>query len=589
VLTETAIAGMKRVSAERARQAAFSGKRLLQILERKSDKFATERICNSTFQVEKFDDLFIIGVQRGIMSSQTFDQIMTGKSAGLRQAAFVVRQRLGWPARQLQLFLSAKGNRFEVRIEPSPPIVPALTQIIDSLDREEVSRAFSSLLLDVLSPELMAVEVLWHGSLDYSKPKAIARDYLQDRQKELLISSISMGAQLETSRTQADRYSNYLNLRSENEKLLRELDFSRYGELGPILKATIVERIKTAERISRKSAYSKYVAPIEAELNSSIAGKLMLSQYDLSLGQIDNFRTRVNNTLSQNASLPNEDRINEADLIIFFSGVAIGAEQWQEADKLLSQTETKLNEANSEERRKQVALISTLKAIKDVNLGVTTGYEKLAGQGFYGYVCAEYLAIASVFDVVAAKAVDEPIRQRMMAIILAGFERVSMGGIEGFEFFNNWGHAANQAGDHKLAISKYKEALKYEGDHVWALLNWGNAAFADGDFTGAREKYQESLAIGPVPNAIRGLLVTLYALRDMSAYSDTFNKYHQEIFVFDLKERSYLELFALRAACSQGMKPSSTVLHPDEALTIEEKQFGLEAFDYVSCDLKPAQ
>jgi tetratricopeptide (TPR) repeat protein len=590
VLTETAIAGMKRVSAERARQAAFSGKRVLQILERKSDKFATERICNSTFQVGKFDDLFLIGAQRGIMSSQTFDQVMTGKSAGLRQAAFAVRQRLGWPARQLQLFLSAKGSRFEVRIEPSPPIVPALTQIIDSLDREEVSRAFSSLLLDVLSPELMAVEVLWHGSPDYSKPKAIARDYLQDRQKELLISSISMGAQLEASRTQADRYFNYEDLKPENEKLLRELDFSRYGELGSILKATIVERITTAEKIDLKSAYSKYVMPIEAELSSSVAGKLMLSQYDVSLGQFDKFRARVNSALLQNASLAKEDRIDETDLTIFFAMSAIDAQAWQEADKLLSQTESKLvADANSEERRKQVILIRTLKAIKDANLGTTTEYEKLAGQGFSGYVCAEYLAIISVFNAVAAKAVDDPTRQRMIALILDGFERISMGGIRGFEFFNLWGYAADEAKDYKVAISKYEEALKYEGDHAWALLNWGKVAFEDGDLITARKKYQESLAIGVVGNAVRGLLVTLYEQKNMSEYNDMFAKYREKLSAFNLEIRSRFELRALKAACKQGKQSVTTILRPDEMLIIEGKQYEPKTFDYGSCELRPAQ
>ena len=397
-----------------------------------------------------------------------------------------------------------------------------------------------------------------------------------------------MGALLEMSRTEADRPSNYLNLKSENEKLLRELDFSRYGQLGPILKANIVERITAAERTDRKNAYSKYVKPIEAELGASIAGKLMLSQYDISLGQLDQFRARVDSALLQNGSLSSEDRIDRTDLIIFFTMLAVAAEKWQEADKLLSQTESKLADVTSEERKRQLTLIETLKAIKDVNLGVTTEYEKLAGQGFSGYVCAEYLAITSVFNAIAGKAADDPIRQRMLPILLGGFERISTGGIAGFEFFNNWGFMADEAGNYDLAISRYAEALKYEGDHTWALLNWGKAAALSGDLAGAREKFRESLAIGTIPAAIKNLLLTLDALVDMSGYSETFIKYHESISILDLEARSYLELLAMRSACKQGKKSTATILRPDEALVIEGKEYETKAFDYRSCELGPA-
>src|SRR6185436_7743710 len=109
------------------------------------------------------------------------------------------------------------------------------------------------------------------GSEDYSLPTGIARDFLQDRQKELIIFNSSLSAQLEMSKQISNLPPNDVKFKPENERLLRELDFSRFGELGPIVKATIMGRIAAGNFEESSAVYSKYIESIETELDSSLA------------------------------------------------------------------------------------------------------------------------------------------------------------------------------------------------------------------------------------------------------------------------------------------------------------------------------
>jgi tetratricopeptide (TPR) repeat protein len=155
--------------------------------------------------------------------------------------------------------------------------------------------------------------------------------------------------------------------------------------------------------------------------------------------------------------------------------------------------------------------------------------------------------------------------------------------VVGFQFYNLWGMAENFAGHHQAAMEKFTKALRFEGDHSWALLNWGNSAFADGDLKLARKKYFESLDKTVVPMAVKGLLVTLKKQDDFIGYFDVFRKYGPALSAFEYADRSELELFALSSACRQGKAAPQSILRPGEGLLHNNKVYQRKDFNGLTC------
>jgi hypothetical protein len=591
-LTKAAIAFMPAVAMERIKSASSGNARLYDIIERKSARYETERVCNPRFQLKQSNGIYLLGLQRGAMSSETLDVVATAQNFGLRKAAFFIRQSFGWEARELRPFLSTKGDKFEIGIVPSPLETAPRSLPVESLAIADVARAFSSLLLDYLSPELLAAEYLNNGREDFSGPFATAHNFLKDRQKELFILSTQASSRLENSRTAADASPNYTALEPVNEMILKHTDFSRYGDTAAVMRLFVSQRLMQAELFralnsDKKSPdpqqmYAKYVAPYARELEQSIDGQILLSLYDISLGYTGRFRTRLDHILEGNVEQDSEGRFTDIELIAFFRTVLIQQQKFKEAEQLLSLPQIKNIDLADLDPKLAIELRS-LQALQNVYLGDTSTFEQLVDEGFGGHLCAEYIAINGLNQLLTTAALEPAFKQKLLDLMTPGLVRMEDQKVVGFQFYNLWGMAENFAGHHQAAMEKFTKAIRFEGDHSWALLNWGNSAFADGDLKLAKKKYFESLDKAVVPMAAKGLLVTLKKQDDFIGYFDVFKKYGAALSAFKYADRSELELFALSSACRQGKAAPQSILGPGEGLLHNDKVYQRKDFNGLTC------
>jgi hypothetical protein len=590
-LTKTAIAMMPAVAMERIRSTSNDNARLYDIIERRSESYETERVCNPRFQLKQSNGIFLLGLQRGAMSSETLDVVATAQNFGLRKAAFFVRQSLGREARELRPFLSTKGDKFEIGIVPSPLETAPRSLAIESLSIEDAARAFSSLLLDYLSPELLAAEFLNDGGKDFSRPWVTAHDFLKDKQKELFILSIQASSRLENSRTAADLDSNYVALEPINKRILNQTDFSRYGDTAAVMRLFVLERLMKAElfrafsekkSLDPQQVYAKYIAPYTKELERSIDGRIVLSLYDINLGYTGRFRTRLDNILAGNVARDTEGRFTDIELIAFFRTVLIQQQKFKEAEQLLSLPQIRNIDLADLEPKLAIELRS-LQALQNVYLGDTSAFERLVDERFGDHLCAEYFAINGLTQLLTTAALDPVFKQKLLDLITPGLVRMEDHKVVGFQFYNLWGMAENTAGHPQAAMEKFAKAVRFEGDHSWALLNWGNSARIDGDLKLAKKKYYESLDKGVVPMAVRGLLLTLKKQDDFIGYFDVFRKYSAALSSFEHAERSDFELYALSSACRQAKTAPPSILRPGEGLLNNDKVYQRKDFNSLTC------
>jgi hypothetical protein len=584
IVTQTALAGMKAVAEERANKSLLHETKFLDVIERKSERFATERLCNTTMSVETSFALFTSGIQRATMSSSSFGEVLTGRSGGIRRFAFSIREKLGHPVRELRLFLGPRDQRYEARIEPYPPVIPAFRKYVDSLDRESVSLAFTELLLDALSPEVMAVEGLAVGTKDFSRSRKIARDFLQDEQKELLVHYIELASRLEMSRTVADQLFSYQELATENAKLLQKVDFGRYGEAGLGMKLAIIGRLLLSEPNS-EDAYNKYILPITSDLGASFVGTVWLASYDIAFGKLSESDALLDKIFSYDVRRETGGRADEHRMYFYFAALLVEVRQWDRVSKLLSKFKLD-GDGNVDMEPRTLTELRTLNAIADLNLGKSATYEKLAAAEFYGHYCAEYVAISKVRDwVEAAAASDSATATRLIHLMTEGLDRIAANGLRSFEFFNFRGVMEDKAEHPAAAQENYQRALQYDGDHSWALLNWGRSLLLESKASEAAAKYRESLTHIILPAAVDGLLRSLYAQDDEDEFLRVFNnrKYADPVAAMPLKNRSSLQAAATIFSCRTNKPLQLSMLKPDELMFHNNKPQKRSDFDAKTC------
>ena len=431
-------------------------------------------------------------------------------------------------------------------------MVPSQTRTFHNLNDADL--VLSDLLIDFFLPTLTAAEAFHRAGASDNISLSISEKFLQDRQKTLFIQMMYSG-DLRTNQAGNDLF----NVRAVelNQKLLREMDFNLYGDTGTLLKLLISDRLARAERSTQEDfgiepndlqLFQRYILPIAADLEHSTDGQFALAILDLKYGLMEEFDMRVRQLLSEDLYKTTNGRVHNMDLASFFIIGLIDNNQWEVAQQLASSDE--IIQTNLFQVTPKSALIRmSIKAVIDAKQGNSETYIDLPKNRFKNYPCVEFMTINLMERIVR----NSQQRRDLSRLIVESFPKLEAAGITSFEFYNEWGVAETEDGDYDGAIQKFERALKFDGDHAWALLNWGFAAQQKGDMELARTKYSESLAEATILNALYGLLSSLTELHDGEGYLDAFEKYasllHQ---ASDYEHRSAYQAIASMFGCHLG-------------------------------------
>jgi len=221
--------------------------------------------------------------------------------------------------------------------------------------------------------------------------------------------------------------------------------------------------------------------------------------------------------------------------------------------------------------------------------GDQTKLKQIQSQEFGDVPCAEWI-VTSTLSQALSKSDKNQInlnnnqKNQLGEILLSSYKNLEKKGLHSFAFYNQWGIFEHNQKNYQAAYKIYAKALKYEGDKEWVLLNWGNAALANGEYQLAREMYLQSLSFGTVPNAVRGLLSTLWQQGDKKVFLQYFEKYSESLSVFSQSDRSDFERGAIIFSCELGVKLTKTLLFHDESIILEGKSIPRIEFQKMVCN-----
>lgn len=581
ILTQAAIAAMPSVAGSRLDELPDFHAGFLQLIDRRSDRFDSERVCNNQFPLVQSDyGLFLAALPRPEMSSQTPDQVVSSQSLSIKKLAYWTRERLGFrTARQLKPVLYSDGDRFVLKVVPVPPHIGERKQTFDKLD--DAPRILARLLLDFLLPELLATELAGTGLTsagNFVFPLTVAEHFLMDRQKVLFVSNVLISTQLERSRTFASRRPLYVQWEAANRQILAETDYKRYGDLAIFLKVGVAERIFAAElfrgmkvgapQTNPAALHKKHLGKYEDELAKTPAGRIGLTLLDIRRGDMKAFALRLDGLLKERVVRADGEIVSPIDIASFAAAVLIEEGHYGEAGKILLSPRWT---ADGIDRSKadSAMLFRALRSVVRVSQGDPSEFSALVDGRLGAFPCIQYMASSHVYDAWRFGRVDKAAHPDLLRALRVSFGQLEKSGLRNFAFYNTWGTLETEAGDPEAAFGTFEKAMRYEGDHEWALLNWGNAAIQAGKTDLAREKYAKSLKLGTIPKAVAGLLNALLGQEDATAYLDAFEKYALALGVFDHPVRSDLERIAIIFSCRIDRPLKTSVLRQGERIVLQ--------------------
>ncbi len=594
MLTERAIAMMSVVARQRLNMLPNWNGRFLQIYEQSFDEYETEKVCNTTLPLAESDfGLILAELPRTAMSSKTPDQVLSSQSVSIKKLAFWIREKIGLGlARQLKPVLYSQGDQFFMKVYPTPSETSERILSFEKMD--DAPRILASLLLDFLSPELLATELAGNGMApdNSSFPHRAANLFLSDKQKELFVLNMFIATQLEFSKSHADRNSKYIEFESNNQMLLEEIDFRRYGDLAVLLQTFLAERIVIAEcyKAGKSCNYfdlhEKYIGKYRKDLERTTPGQMLLTFLDIRRGDMSSYRQQLNNLLDQETHLATGDNsVSTLDFVSFVLALLLEVKQFDEANKLLSTPRISRLDPNKAAEKTAIVFRSVL-AILKVQQGDPSEYQQLIAEHFRGMPCAEWMTTSKIYYMWKSGALDRSTMPTLSNTMSKSFSHIEKDGLRSFDFYNTWGNIESNAGNYMSAYKKFEHALLFEGDHGWALLNWGWAALkTHGELALARRKFLESLEIGTIPSAVHGLLITLWQQEDGKAFLDIFEKYSETLKdVYEHPVRSNLERGAIYFSCRLRMSRKLSILHRDEGVLFNGVTHRRDQFQKEVCE-----
>lgn len=126
-------------------------------------------------------------------------------------------------------------------------------------------------------------------------------------------------------------------------------------------------------------------------------------------------------------------------------------------------------------------------------------------------------------------------------------------GFGNFRFYNFFGSVASEIGEFDVARDMYNNALDYPGDHSWAYLNAGNAAVKDGQAEQALDLYEKSLDVALIPNAVYGLLSSLYVSEKHKLFVQHFKRYRSMLQDLSFEKKKKFSAMLMKSACHSGL------------------------------------
>ncbi len=572
--------------------------RFLQMYQHSSDQFEDDQLCNTNFLLGKQNlDFYLHVLNRVEMSSKMPDQFISSQSVSIKKLAFWVREKVGIsPARQLQPLLWKEGERFFIKLSATPFITVDTTKSFEKID--DAPRVLASIMINYLSPELLGAEQLFAGLTEqkyFNFSLDVADKFLRDKQQHLRVMSMLLAGQLDFSKSHDDIKYRYIYWEWANKLILEKMDFRRFGDLETLTKAILMERIVLAEcykagkKCNKKfyiNLHGKYIGRYLKDLEKSIPGERLLLMYDIRFGNLDLFRTHLNHFLEKNQSQIHEDQIANFDFISFLIELLIEEKQFDEVNKLASSEIINSYDLNQLPVQ-STTIFRSLNSILKLHNNDLSEYQQLISENFNNYPCAEWLTTTRIYQMWDTEFQAKNKMPSLIKTISESYGRLEISGLKSFGFYNQWGIIENDAGNFESSYKKYEQALKFKGEHSWALLNWGSVALAHGDFVLAREKYQKSLEIGLVPNAAHGYLRTLWGQGDGEAYLESFEKYSEIIKdAYEYPVRSEFERAAITFSCGLAKPIQTSVLEPKEGILIEGKVIPREEFKKMACTAK---
>ncbi len=591
LLTEQAIALMPSIIKQRLDSIPTNAS-FLEMIKRHSDIYEAEHTCNFTIPIFPPDyGRFITGINRVEMSSKTPDQVITSQSVSIKKLAYWIRKNLNMGiVRQLKPILWKQNEKFIIKINPIPYVVTEQQRTLDKSD--DAPKVLATLLLDYISPEILAAELVGYGltsSENFIFPIETAKNFLNDRQKQLLIANAQLSSQLDFSKTQSNIISKYVFFEKHNQMLLDELDFRPFGQYGVIVKTAIANRVLKAKcyvNCSNKIV-DGYIGNYRKELEKSPYGQITLLFLDSSRSDMSFFYSALERLLKKDLRKETDGLFSNLEVALVASSGLIQRGEYHEALKILETPLPKTFDFEIEPKISVTAYYSLKAGLKALQ-GDLTEYKQIQAENFGGIPCAELIVTSALSQAISEREkykinITKSQLSELVTDLLASYERLEKNGIMSFIFYNQWGSIEKENGDYKTAYKKYEQALRFEGDHDWVLLNWGYAALTNGEFQLAREKFLQSLKFGEAPSAVKGLLLTLWYQGDKKVFVDKFEKYSESLSVYSHAERSDLERGAIAFSCELGLKLTKSVLSQDEGIIFEGKTMPRLQFKKMFC------
>jgi tetratricopeptide (TPR) repeat protein len=555
------------------------------IVERDSDFYQTEMDCNLNLPLGATNyEIYKIGIERAKMSSKTVDKIISDESFSLKKFAYDVRKWLSRDqAREITPILYKKDKMFVISLSSSPLELENHKKEFKDIDDAHI--VLADLLIDYLSPEVLATEFLLTGHTKRSNFEFtynVAERFLKDRQKALFIGNIFAASQLELSRSHASAREDYRNWERFNAELLESTNFSRYRALAPLVKAGVTQRLMLGElarlqdegkgNADLRSLYKKYFSPLQKDLEATWDGTTALALIEMQIGERASFSKRVE-VLIADSSVPLHWRYES----IGFFGLATALEgDFEDAEHILHRLNVNDGEADGMSSD-IIALVNAAWAIINVSKSDISTYRKVVKNEVTIAPCFEFFVTSKINEFIRKSIVPASANKVLIPLMAESIQKLGNSEIKSFDFFNEGGTILSSAGNYAAAYRNYEEALKYEGDHTWAWLNWGSAALHANDLSVAREKYEKSLSLGTVPAAAFGLVVTLAHQGEHEAYLAALKKYASVILpIYSHAQRSDLERYAMAITCGESGKYSPLVIRETEGIILDGKPFDIQ-------------
>ncbi len=557
----------------------------LQLIERKSDRYKTEYVCQNNLPLLKDEyKFFLPELQKAAMSSQTLEQIVSSQNLSIKKLAYWVRQIVGKKRpKQLKSLVWWEKNQYIMKVHPTPWVEDIQVPFERLAD---APRLLANSFVDYLFPELVAMEKIAQGFRQkdhFEFSRNVANNFLADKQKSLLIENTIIGGYLENSKTNADINAKYKFFRSHNQALLNQLDFSSWGAQAAVIQALIANRIVRAECVDacdEKYIRAKYLDPYRAELQKTSAGQAVLMMLGTE-ADLDNFINRLANLQYEEITPNDNGTVNKFDVILLAVNRLFNEQKYDKVLQIIDNPQV-LKLVGSGSPNTEMAF-REIHASLHVLQGDFGEYQQLLKENFGDLPCAEWDTTSFLdSELKNNKAFNTAQQEQLTRLLSESYSRLEKNGIKNFHFYNNWGNFEKRNGHYESAYHKYDQALHYEGDHTWALLNWGYAAVGNQDYPLAREKFLESLQRGTIPETVYGLLRTLAAQNDRKVYLDNFERYFKKLKSFKLVERSMIEQHAILISCQlTGKPPKVSVLATNEGIIVEDNNKTIPRSEYI--------